>query len=108
MQTAFVRFFALPRSRAYLELVAPDGPASVLNGALAKGGGVHHICYSTPCLDGTLQHLRSAGAIVIRRPVPAVAFCNRRIAWVMDESRALVELVERESQGDREFVSDAS
>jgi hypothetical protein len=36
-------------------------------------------------------------------PVPAVAFRNRRIAWLVDPSCILVELVERGTNGELDF-----
>lgn len=40
---------------------------------------------------GTRTYERQ-GRMVIRPPVPAVAFRNRRIAWLMDRDFILVEL----------------
>lgn len=103
VQTASVRFLALPSSDTYLELIAPRGPDSVLRGGLAKGGGVHHLCFATDAMEAALAHLRAAGAVLIRPPAPAVAFRQRPIAWLMDRTETLVEVVEQGTAGELDF-----
>ncbi len=99
-QSAFVQFFRLPTDRIYLELVSPDRPDSKLANALKKGGGLNHVCYSTPHIEAACSALRAAGAFLISRPVSAVAFRGRRIAWLMGADRVLIELVERGPEGE--------
>ena len=41
-----------------------------------------------------LEFMLQAGATVIRRPRPALAFGNRRIAWVITAEKLLVEYLE--------------
>ena len=98
-QTAHVQFFALGSATVLLELIAPDGAASRLSTALQRGGGLHHLCYSTTDIDASCRELVSAGLALIRRPEPAVAFGGRRIAWMAGKDRLLTELVERGSDG---------
>ncbi len=95
MQTAYVQFLSFPGENVFLEFVSPDGPESALGLALKKGGGLNHICYSTSEIERTCLQLRSSGLFLIRPPTPAVAFNGRQIAWLMDKSGALFELVER-------------
>jgi len=94
VQTAWVKFLRLPGARNWLELVAPNGPKSRLTAALAKGGGVHHVCYEVADIAGAVAQFRESGFMVLSEPVDAVAFPGRRIAWVMDRQRFLVELLE--------------
>lgn len=102
-QTAYVRFLAMPSEPTYLELVSPDGPQSLLQNALRRSPGLHHICFSTYSLDTGIHQMSSSGATLVRPPVPAVAFRNRKIAWLMDRNFTLVELVERGSNGELDF-----
>jgi methylmalonyl-CoA/ethylmalonyl-CoA epimerase len=95
VQTAFVQFVSLPSDSVYLEFVSPDGSNSKLSNALNKGGGVNHICYSTPRIDEAVKHLWETGMFVLQDPVPAVAFRGRKIAWLMGSDSVPVELVER-------------
>lgn len=94
VQTARVQFLRLPGAVHWLELVAPLGSESKLAGALAKGGGLHHLCYEVADIATATAHFRAAGCMVISEPVPAVAFPGRRIAWLMDRQRFLFELLE--------------
>jgi methylmalonyl-CoA/ethylmalonyl-CoA epimerase len=99
VQTAHVQFFRLAGDDAYLELVAPDDTDSKLANALRKGGGLHHVCYSTADIEGGCEELSTAGWFVIAPPTPAVAFGGRRIAWLRGADRMLIELVEAGSDG---------
>jgi methylmalonyl-CoA/ethylmalonyl-CoA epimerase len=101
VQTAFVRFLALPGETSFLELVTPDGPGSKVVHALKKGGGIHHICYSVANIEESLAAMQSGSYLTLQAPVPAVAFSGRRIAWLMGRDHLLVELVE---QGENNFL----
>ncbi len=98
-QTAYVQFLRMPGDSTYVELVAPDGPASTLSNALKKGGGLNHLCYATPDLAGSIAAMTAEGMRLIRTPTPAVAFAGRRIAWLLGRDLALVELVEQGPAG---------
>jgi methylmalonyl-CoA/ethylmalonyl-CoA epimerase len=95
LQTAYVQFLSFPGERVFLEFVSPDGPQSALTLALKKGGGLNHICYSTSDIGETCLRLRNAGLFLVRPPTQAVAFNGRKIAWLMDKSGILFELLER-------------
>jgi methylmalonyl-CoA/ethylmalonyl-CoA epimerase len=99
-QQAYVQFLRLPGGEAYLELVQPDGPAAKLSQAVAKGGGLHHVCYSVDDIDDACRLLKERGLFVIAAPAPAVAFEGRRIAWLIGKDVCLTELVERGAPGD--------
>jgi methylmalonyl-CoA/ethylmalonyl-CoA epimerase len=98
-QTAHVQFLRLPGDSTFLELVAPDGPESRLAGALARGGGLNHVCYAVDDIDAACAALRADGLFLVHAPVPAVSFQGRRIAWLMGKDKMLVELVERGPAG---------
>jgi hypothetical protein len=40
--------------------------------------------------------MKSRGALIARRPKPAVAFEARRIAWMLTAEKMLVELLEQQ------------
>jgi methylmalonyl-CoA/ethylmalonyl-CoA epimerase len=77
-----------------IELVEPEGPASPVSQFLQRGGGLHHLCYEVKDLDLHLRFCASVGTRIIRRPVPAVAFGGRRIAWGITKKRLLMEFLE--------------
>jgi methylmalonyl-CoA/ethylmalonyl-CoA epimerase len=78
-----------------VELVEPAGDKSPLHKIVAKGGGLHHICYEVDSLDAQLAQSRAAGCLVVKNPLPAVAFGGRRIAWAYTRQKLLVEYLER-------------
>jgi methylmalonyl-CoA/ethylmalonyl-CoA epimerase len=77
-----------------MELVEPDGPESPVSRFVERGGGLHHVCYEVNNLDSQLRFCQSVGTIIIRPPVPAVAFGGRRIAWGITKKRLLMEFLE--------------
>jgi methylmalonyl-CoA/ethylmalonyl-CoA epimerase len=91
-----VAFITTRPQDAQLELVEPAGDGSpVLRFLREKGGGLHHACYEVADLDAQLAEFRSRGAIITKRPRPAVAFAGRRIAWVITREKFLIELLEQ-------------
>ncbi len=78
-----------------LELVEPGGPESPVSRFVERGGGLHHLCYEVKDLESHLEFCKSVGSIVIRPPVPAVAFGGRRIAWAVTKKKLLLEFLER-------------
>jgi methylmalonyl-CoA/ethylmalonyl-CoA epimerase len=80
-----------------VELVEPDGEKSRLHNFLRRGGGLHHVCYEVDSLNAQLEQSRSAGCVVVRKPLPAAAFGGRLIAWVYTRERLLLEYLERSS-----------
>jgi methylmalonyl-CoA/ethylmalonyl-CoA epimerase len=77
-----------------IELVEPVGEKSPALRFLEQGGGLHHICYEVADVVKQLEHMLTVGATLIRRPRPALAFGNRRIAWVVTAEKLLVEYLE--------------
>jgi len=85
-----------------VELVEPAGENSPVNPFLKRGGGLHHLCYEIEDLENQLQLSREQGAIIVRPPLPAVAFQQRRIAWVYTKNKLLVEYLERRKKSIKE------
>jgi methylmalonyl-CoA/ethylmalonyl-CoA epimerase len=78
-----------------IELVEPAGPESPVSRFLERGGGLHHLCYEVEDLESHLEFCKSFGTIILRPPVPAVAFKGRRIAWAVTKKKLLLEFLER-------------
>jgi methylmalonyl-CoA/ethylmalonyl-CoA epimerase len=96
-QKVKVAFLTTRPGDAQIELVEPAGDDSpVLRFLQERGGGLHHTCYEVGNLEEELAGFRSRGAIVAKRPKPAVAFGGRRIAWILTAEKLLVELLEAE------------
>lgn len=95
LQKAKVTFLTTRPGDAQIELVEPLGEDSPVQRFLQQtGGGLHHLCYEVADLEGELAGFRSRGAVIAKRPKPAVAFGGRRIAWVITAEKLLVELLE--------------
>lgn len=77
-----------------LELVGPVGTESPINRTLQRGVSGYHSCYEVDDLDGAIEDLSAAGAILVGPALPAVAFAGRRIAWLFLPNHHLIELLE--------------
>jgi len=94
VRVCFLR--GLDDREALIELVEPHGTNSPVAQFLTRrGGGLHHFCYEVENLESHLVFCKSVKTVVIRPPVPAVAFDGRRIAWALTRNRILVEFLER-------------
>ncbi len=93
VHVAFVR----PRSPSdpLMELVEQDGEGSPVSRLVKKGGGFHHLCYEVNVLEKHLEESRTKGGLIVKPPLPAVAFNGRRIAWVYTSDRLLLEFLEQ-------------
>ena len=99
IQTAFVQFFSIDGADHFIELVAPDGESSKLQEACRKGKVLNHLCFSCGNIVPMISFMKESGCFVIQKPVPAVAFDERLIAWVMSQDGLLIEVVERGPEG---------
>jgi methylmalonyl-CoA/ethylmalonyl-CoA epimerase len=94
IQKVSVCFLSRGEGDATIELVAPLGPNSPIDGTLKRGGGTYHICYEVDDISAAIRHLTEHGSMLLSGPVPAVAFAMKEIAWLMTEAYLLVELVQ--------------
>jgi methylmalonyl-CoA/ethylmalonyl-CoA epimerase len=110
LQKAKVTFLQPPcSSDALIELVEPNGEDSPVEQFLKKGGGLHHLCYEVAELETHLRAMQGRGAVIVKPPLPAVAFGNRRIAWVWTLQRLLLEFLEagKPSDAQKESLSES-
>lgn len=96
LQQVRVTFFHSPHSgNPMIELVEPTGAESPVYRFVQRGGGLHHLCYEVSSLEKQLAWTQSNRDIIVRAPLPAVAFGGRRIAWVYTRTKMLLEYLER-------------
>ena len=97
LQKVRVTFLRTPHEGdALIELVEPGDPESPVSRFLQRRGGLHHLCYEVADLEAHLDFSKSVGTMIIRPPVPAVAFGGRRIAWALTKKRLLLEFLENQ------------
>ncbi len=94
IQNVSVCFLSRGAGDMTIELVAPLGPNSPVDLVLKKGNGTYHICYEVENIQRAIEHLRERNAFLLSGPVPAVAFDQREIAWLLTDVNLLVELVQ--------------
>jgi methylmalonyl-CoA/ethylmalonyl-CoA epimerase len=94
IQTARAQFLKLEGDSSYLELLVPCGVDSKLSNAFQKGRRLNHLCYAVPEIEAACSVLRREGLVVLQKPVEAVPFRPRRIAWLMGIDGISIELVE--------------
>jgi methylmalonyl-CoA/ethylmalonyl-CoA epimerase len=100
IQKVSVCFLSRGAGDMTLELVAPLGDDSPVRATLKKGASAYHMCYEVPDIDAAIAHLSENECLTVSAPVPAVAFDQRRIAWLLTPSFQLIELIEGERQRD--------
>ncbi len=92
-------FLKRKQSGEVLELVAPnqdDNPVSNTLRVMKNMATPYHICYEVKDLDKTIEILKGRKYIVTETPKPAVAFDNRRVAFLLNRNVGLIELLETE------------
>ena len=98
LQQVKVAFLTTFPGDGLIELVQPMGESSPVSRFLAqRHGGLHHVCYEVKNLEACLTSMKTRGSRLVKRPKPAVAFQQRRIAWMLTAENLLVEFLERET-----------
>ncbi len=78
-----------------IELVEPiDETSPVFQFVKKKPAGYHHICIEVENIDDALKECEKNRQLIVSSPKPAIAFNNRRIAFVVGPDRLLWELLE--------------
>lgn len=80
-----------------LELIVQAANGGVLQPWLNSGVKLYHMAYETPDLELGIAYLRGQRAKLVVKPVPAIAFQNRKIAFLMMPNMLLVELIDWEA-----------
>lgn len=77
-----------------IELIEPYGDNSPITESLKKGVKFLHLCYTVCDIEMAIKECRKHGFHCITRPMSAVAFNDRKIAWVYSNKYGLFELLE--------------
>lgn len=92
-QKVNVQFLNL--NNVMIELIEPAASASPIDAFLKKGGGLHHLCYSTGNIEETLADFKTNGAVVIYKPYISTSIEGDKVAFIVTKERELIELVEK-------------
>ncbi len=89
-----VVFVVLPNSK--VELMAPLGDRSPIAKFVAKGGGIHHICYEVARLGDAIPTLEAAGYRILGDGTPRTGAHGTPVVFLhpADTDGALIELEE--------------
>ena len=78
-----------------LELLVSTGEHGVLDPWLKSNTKLYHLAYLAGDLDVTITQFVKQRAIVVVKPIEAVAFDYRRISFLMLPNMLLIELIEQ-------------
>jgi len=93
IQKVYIAFTKLCNFK--LELVEPLGESSPVSNIIKKGQSLYHICFKVKDMQAAITAARKNGFNCIASPVPAVAFNNKKIAWLFSRTFGLIELLEK-------------
>ncbi len=87
--------FLVTPNQPRLELLENLDGSDTLTPWLEQGVKMYHLAYFVDDIHAKISELTANRAKLISDPVPAVAFDNRLIVFLMLPNRALIELIEK-------------
>jgi methylmalonyl-CoA/ethylmalonyl-CoA epimerase len=78
-----------------LELLVGLPRSDVLTPWINRGVKIYHVAFEVDPLAEALDDLRAERVRIVSAPMPAVAFCSCRVAFLVMRTLQLVELIER-------------
>jgi methylmalonyl-CoA/ethylmalonyl-CoA epimerase len=96
-QKVNVLFLSKPGSLD-LKLIEPSCDDSPLWASLRKGEGLHHLCFRTGDMSGTLDELVAKGMRMLSPPAPGEAFGDHLIAFGYAGCGLNVELIDTDER----------
>lgn len=79
-----------------IELVSPTEEASPVNNILKKNGTTpYHTCFEVEDIENQILVLKKSKFMVVVKPIEAIAFDNRRVAFLFNKDAGLIELLEK-------------
>ena len=92
-----VEIYLLTRKNSpMIELVGAEGKESPINNIIKNNGTFpYHTCYEVDNLEEQISSLISLKFALIVEPAKAIAFNNRKIAFLYNKSIGIIELLEK-------------
>lgn len=88
--------FMYKQNHPLIELIAANAENSPVTKVLEKNGSTpYHTCYEVDDIDLAISEFRKKKYIPLSRPVPAIAFNNRNICFLLNKEIGLIELLQR-------------
>ena len=79
-----------------IELVEPVNEKSPVSEIIKKNGNApYHCCYEVEDMEESVSELRKQKFVLLFKPVEAIAFNNRKIAYLYNRSVGLIELLSK-------------
>jgi len=78
-----------------IEVVIPLSEDAPTLNVMKKGTKLLHLCYEVDDIDISINYAINNNCIIVSNPVEAVAFNNRKIAWLFHKNYGLIEILER-------------
>lgn len=95
-----VKICFLSNKAVNIELVSPiDETSDVYNTLKRQGEGPYHICYQVNDLNYKIDELKRDSWLIIKKPESAIAFHNAKVAFLFKKGIGLIELVEKNNEG---------
>lgn len=90
-----VRIMFMENGHERVELVAPNGVSTPVDGVLKNSGPTpYHICYEVPDMSAAVNELKANGWMVIKEPEPAPAIGGAPVTFLYNRHVGIMELVE--------------
>ncbi len=90
-----IRIMFLENGAERVELVAPDGDDTPVDGILKSTGPTpYHICYEVQDINAATDELKTKGFVTVKEPEPAPAIGGATVAFMYNARVGLIELVE--------------
>lgn len=87
--------FMFRENHPLIELVTPLNDDSPVKSILNKMKTTpYHTCYEVPIIEETIKELKKQHFVLVQKPTPAIAFNNKRIAFLYHKNIGLIELLE--------------
>lgn len=89
--------FMFRENHPLIELVSPLDDNSPVRSILNKMRTTpYHTCYEIPVIEESIKDLKKERFVLVQKPTPAIAFNNRKIAFLFHKSFGLIELLEKQ------------
>ena len=84
-----------------IKLISPSDNSSPLHQFLAKGEGIHHLCFKCNDLNSQIDELKSKGLRLITSPQPGEAFADENIAFMFSKMGLNIEVIDTDKRARR-------